>query len=84
VRGADVLVWGATHLTFPSLRDGPLPLPPKGGEGLLPQVAAADRNMTVERHGNLAARLASRTALPLAERGQGGGGLSGVYAMPAW
>jgi hypothetical protein len=25
---------GATYLTLPSLRDGPLPLPPMGGEGL--------------------------------------------------
>ncbi len=32
VRGADEPVCGATHLTLP-LR-GPLPLPPKGGEGL--------------------------------------------------
>jgi hypothetical protein len=34
VRGAVEPVYGITHLTLPSLRDGPLPLPPKGGEGL--------------------------------------------------
>jgi hypothetical protein len=38
VRGADVLVRGAAHLTLPTLRVGPLPLPPKGGEGLLSPV----------------------------------------------
>jgi hypothetical protein len=32
VRGADVLRCGATHLTLPRLRRGPLPLPPKGAE----------------------------------------------------
>jgi rieske iron-sulfur protein len=34
VRGADEPVCGAAHLTLPSLRDGPLPLPPEGGEAL--------------------------------------------------
>jgi hypothetical protein len=34
-RGADVLVRGATHLTLPSLRDGPLPPPPEGRRGAL-------------------------------------------------
>jgi len=37
VRGADEAVRGAAHLTLPPLRDGSLPLPPGGGEGLLPQ-----------------------------------------------
>src|SRR6266851_8900212 len=36
VRGADEPVRGAAHLTLPSLREGPLPLPPKGGEGPVP------------------------------------------------
>jgi hypothetical protein len=38
VRGADVAGCGATHLTLPSLRDGPLPLPPEGGEGLFRRI----------------------------------------------
>src|SRR5437868_2981823 len=33
VRGADRDDRGAAHLTFPPLRDGPLPLPPKGRRG---------------------------------------------------
>jgi hypothetical protein len=33
-RGADGLSCGAVHLTFPSLRDGPLPLPPRGRRGV--------------------------------------------------
>jgi hypothetical protein len=39
VRGADEPVCGAAHLTLPTLRVGPLPLPLKalkGGEGLVP------------------------------------------------
>src|SRR5689334_15782570 len=35
VRGADVPVPGPTHLTLPSLSDGPLPLPPEGRRGAL-------------------------------------------------
>jgi hypothetical protein len=35
VRGAKLPVCGGAHLTLPSLRAGPLPLPPKGGEGLI-------------------------------------------------
>jgi hypothetical protein len=34
---ADVPVRGAAHLTLPSPRDGPLPLPLKRGEGLMPR-----------------------------------------------
>jgi len=34
VRGADERSRGATHLTLPSLRDGPLLSPLKGAEGL--------------------------------------------------
>jgi hypothetical protein len=33
VRGADEPVHAPAHLTFPSLRDGPLPLPPEGRRG---------------------------------------------------
>src|SRR5207302_1051886 len=33
VRGADVPVCGGPHLTLPTLRVGPLPLPLRGGEG---------------------------------------------------
>ena len=33
VRGADVPVCGAAHLTLPLLRDGPFPLPPEGWRG---------------------------------------------------
>ena len=33
MRGADDAACGAAHLTLPSLRDGPLPLPPKGRRG---------------------------------------------------
>jgi hypothetical protein len=32
----DPLRYGAAHLTLPSLRDGPLPLPPEGRRGALP------------------------------------------------
>jgi hypothetical protein len=35
VRGAEMLARGAAHLTLPSLRDGPLPLPPEGRRGVL-------------------------------------------------
>jgi hypothetical protein len=35
VRGVAKPVYGITHLTLPSLRDRPLPLPLKGGEGAL-------------------------------------------------
>ena len=35
VRGAGNTGRGAAHLTFPSLRDGPLPLPPDGRRGVL-------------------------------------------------
>ena len=31
----DQPVRGTAHLTLPPRRDGPLPLPPKGGEGLV-------------------------------------------------
>src|SRR5207245_630827 len=36
VRGADEPVRGAAHLTLPSLRGGPLPLPPEGRRGAGP------------------------------------------------
>jgi hypothetical protein len=35
VRGADVQNRAAAHLTLPSLRGGPLPLPPEGRRGAL-------------------------------------------------
>src|SRR6266478_4520730 len=69
VRGADEPVCGAAHLTLPSLRDGPLPLPPEGRRGALflaihPSHAPdkhvggrnkpADASILVERDGCLA------------------------------
>jgi hypothetical protein len=35
VRGVVAEILEAAHLTLPSLHDGPLPLPPMGGEGLV-------------------------------------------------
>jgi hypothetical protein len=35
----DVARCISTHLIFPSLRDGPLPLRPKGGEAFSPPLA---------------------------------------------
>ncbi len=44
VRGADVLVRGAAHLTLPTLRVGPLPLPPEGRRGALVAGIEANRS----------------------------------------
>src|SRR6058998_162187 len=73
VRGADEPVRGTAHLTLPSLRDGPLPLPPKGRRGA--RVADIDGLLAVEHDDSIAPAPDSRTALRIA--GEGGPGPQG-------
>jgi hypothetical protein len=65
VRGADEPVCGTAHLTLPTLRVGPLPLPLKGGEGL---VSAGI--ILVERDASRAIKFSSPDSH--ARRGRGG------------
>src|SRR6266851_1713264 len=55
VRGAGEPVCGAAHLTLPSLREGPLPLPLKGGEGLVPPSEALNEDGAARNRGRLEA-----------------------------
>ena len=71
MRGADEPVCGAAHLTLPTLRVGPLPLPLKGGEGL---VSAGI--ILVERDASRAIKFSSPVSP--AHRGRGGPSPSGL------
>jgi len=49
VRGAEEPFGGAAHLTFPSRRAGPLPLPPEGRGGtFVPSIAKASRSRSAD------------------------------------
>ena len=70
MRGAAEPVRGLAHLTLPSLRDGPLPLPPEGRRGALVPAGV----FLIEREGSFAIEFGSPdSAAVSAGEGMGGG-----------
>src|SRR5258708_25274928 len=56
VRGADVLICGATPLTLPRFRRGPLPLPPKGRRGAFRRISGGNSSPPMQFISNQALR----------------------------